>query len=371
MTLLVDLGTPQFVERDPQQVVADMVSQYELMTGRTLYPAQVERLLVDLVAYRESLTREAIQDAALLNLVSFSRAPFLDYLGELLGCRRLGRTSARTLLRFDFGAPLQFEVRIPQGTRAQTADGRFVFATAADVLAGAGTSAAEAWAEAELPGTLANGIAIGQVSVLLDPVESATAANISIVYGGADGEDDERYRARVRLAAERPACGTLAAYRYHAMTAHQEILDVAVTSTQPGVVRLSALDANGPAADALLEALRAAVTRDDVRPLTDQVVIVPAQPMGYSVQARLTLRRGALAADVYAQALAAAQSLSASLARRLGADVVRSQIIERLQSVPGVHSVELLQPGTDMDVPAHEVAQCTAIDVTVAGVAND
>ena len=68
---------------------ADRLLYVAALTGRTLYPAQVERLVIDLVAYRESLTREAIQDAGKQNLVSFARAPFLDYLGELLGVRRL------------------------------------------------------------------------------------------------------------------------------------------------------------------------------------------------------------------------------------------------------------------------------------------
>ena len=75
---LTGLADPQFVERDPQKIVEEMISQYETVTGRTLYPAQVERLIIDLVAYRESMTREAIQDAGKQNLVSFARAPFLD-----------------------------------------------------------------------------------------------------------------------------------------------------------------------------------------------------------------------------------------------------------------------------------------------------
>ena len=55
---LTGLADPQFVERDPQKIVEEMITQYETVTGRTLYPAQVERLVIDLVAYRESMTRE-------------------------------------------------------------------------------------------------------------------------------------------------------------------------------------------------------------------------------------------------------------------------------------------------------------------------
>ena len=175
---LSGLETPQFVARDPQQIVEDLISQYELMTGRTLYPAQVERLIIDLVAYREAMTREAIQDAGKQNLVSFARAPFLDYLGELLGVRRLPGSSARALLGFAFTEPLATSLVIPAGTRAQDSGGAFTFAVLADASVPAGATRAEVWAASVESGTRANGLAAGQVSVLLDALGvAATVAN--------------------------------------------------------------------------------------------------------------------------------------------------------------------------------------------------
>ena len=100
------MTAPSFIDRNPQQVLQELVAQYEAMSGRTLYPAQIERLLIDLVAYRESLTRELIQDTALQNLVAFARAPYLDLLGELQGVTRLGATAAYTTVRLVFAAPL-------------------------------------------------------------------------------------------------------------------------------------------------------------------------------------------------------------------------------------------------------------------------
>lgn len=42
-----------------------MIAKYEADTGKeTLYPAQAERLLIDLWAYREMLVRVAVQEAA-------------------------------------------------------------------------------------------------------------------------------------------------------------------------------------------------------------------------------------------------------------------------------------------------------------------
>ena len=372
MTLLplTGLADPEFVERDSQKIVEEMIAQYETVTGRTLYPAQVERLVIDLVAYRESMTREAIQNAGKQNLVSYARAPFLDYLGELLGIRRLPGSSARTLLRFTFAAPLTTSLLIPAGTRAQDSGGAFTFAVIADSTVPAGAATTEVWSSALESGTRANGLTTGQVSVLLDALGVATAVvNVSTSYGGSAAEDDARFRDRVRLAAERPACGTFAAYRYHAMSTHPDIVDVGTTSDRPGEMRVSALTLDGAPDASLLDALRTQLNRDDVRPATDQVVVIPAERGVFRIEAHLTLYSGAAAGDAQRQAEQRLQDWAAQQRRRLGRDLVPSQVIERLQGVQGVYRVELVQPAFQELTP-HQWADCEDIQVMIVGVAN-
>ncbi|XLM22137.1 baseplate protein, partial [Chromobacterium piscinae] len=83
------LPEPDFIPRDPAAITAEIIAQYEQISGKTLYPAQVERLLIDVIAYRETLVRIGIQEAAKQNLVAYARAPMLDYLGQLVGVTRL------------------------------------------------------------------------------------------------------------------------------------------------------------------------------------------------------------------------------------------------------------------------------------------
>ncbi len=80
---------PEFVARDAETITADQVTDWEGFTGKTLYPAQVERLLIDLLSYRETLTRQAIQETGEQNLLSFALGDALDALAELLGASRL------------------------------------------------------------------------------------------------------------------------------------------------------------------------------------------------------------------------------------------------------------------------------------------
>lgn len=367
---LTGLADPQFVERDPQKIVEEMIAQYETVTGRTLYPAQVERLIIDLVAYREAMTREAIQDAGKQNLVSFARAPNLDYLGELQGIRRLPGSSARTLLRFTFAAPLAISLLIPAGTRAQDSGGAFTFAVVADTTVPAGAMTAEVWAVSVESGTRANGLTAGQVSVLLDALDVATTvANVSTSYGGSAAEEIDRFRDRVRLAAERPACGTLAAYRFHAMSTHPDIVDVGTTSDRPGEMRVSALTVDGAPDSSLLDALRIQLNRDDVRPATDKVVVIPAERVAFRIEAHLTLYSGAAAGDAQRQAMQRLQDWAVQQRRRLGRDQVPSQIVERLQGVQGVYRVDLVQPVL-RELSEHQWSDCEDIKVMIVGVAN-
>ena len=94
------LPEPDFISRDPAHITSDMIALWEATTRKTLQPAQPERLLIDIFAYRENLVRIAINEAAKLSLVRFSRFPMLDYLGEFLSVVRLPAAPSRTIIRF-------------------------------------------------------------------------------------------------------------------------------------------------------------------------------------------------------------------------------------------------------------------------------
>lgn len=104
------LTEPDFIERDADTITAEMIAKYEADTGKTLYPAQAERLLIDLWAYREMLVRVAVQEAAKQNLVAFAREPMIDYLGELVGVYRLAAQPATTTLQFSVDEALAIDV---------------------------------------------------------------------------------------------------------------------------------------------------------------------------------------------------------------------------------------------------------------------
>jgi len=232
------LPEPSFIERDVIKVTQELITQYEIMTGKKLYPAQVERLIIDLIAYREMLMRIGIQEAAKQNLVEYAIFPMLDYLGELVGVTRLPAQSARTTLSFTLSAIQNFDILIPAGTRVETKGGKYIFRTNSAATISAGLTTVDVNAVCESAGSASNGYIAGEINNILSPIPYvAKAENISVSLGGADEESDDRLRRRIKEAPERFSnAGSKGAYRFWAMSAHQDIIDVAIISPSPGVV---------------------------------------------------------------------------------------------------------------------------------------
>ncbi|WP_298438092.1 baseplate J/gp47 family protein [Geobacter sp.] len=372
------LPEPSFIERDPNTITAEVVAQYEAASGKTLQPAQPEMLLVNLVAYRETLIRIAIQAAAKQNLLAYAAFPMLDYLGELVGVTRLPAQAARTTLRFTLVSAQSFDVPIPAGTRVEAKDGKAVFAAEFDLTIAAGQVSADVAAVAESAGVSGNGYLAGEVNNLLDTVAWVQgAANTATTSGGADEEDDDRYRERISTAPEGFSnAGSRGAYRFWAMSVHPDIIDVAITSPSDGVVNVYPLTRYGNPDAAMLNLAAGVLTGEKVRPLTDKVNVLAPTRVDFSLEVSVTVYAWADTATVQGEVETALDSFVADLKTKLGKDIVSSQLIAVAASVYGAYRVVLTLkdagglPFTDKPVADNEWANCTATTVTMAGVTN-
>jgi phage-related baseplate assembly protein len=89
----------------------------------------------------------------------------------------------------------------------------------------------------------------------------------------------------------------------------------------------------------------------------------------FTVNAVLTIRAGFDAAAVRAAAEASLTTQLDAMRRRLGADIVRTQIIAALH-VEGVHRVDLVAPNADTTVPEHGWSHASSVTVTAGGYAD-
>lgn len=365
------LPPPEFVKVDPAAIEAELVKRYEAKSGKTLYPAQIERLFIDQVAYATSLALSSIQHAGEQLLVRHAAGPILDYLGELVGTSRLLEQPARCPILFSLPQPTSIPLLIPAGTQVTTQDGRLAFATDADATIAPGQEQARALATCQTLGTAGNGWAAGQISVLASPpFDDLTASNEAVSTDGADEEGDDRYRERIILAPEAYTnAGSRGAYRYHALSVHQSIIDVAVHGPDEGQddghVAVYPLTETGLPSEALLEQVYTHLSGERIRPLCDTVHALAPTEVAFAIQADLIFFANTDRETSLVEATAAADAWAASKRGKLGLDIVPEQLTAVLQ-VPGVYRAIVREPLFTV-LGGNQWANCTGIQLADAG----
>jgi phage-related baseplate assembly protein len=181
-------------------------------------------------------------------------------------------------------------------------------------------------------------------------------------------ETDEALRRRALLAPEAySVAGPEGAYISHALGASGDVLDASCTSPDPGDVVVTVLSrlGDGTPSSSLMDAVEAVVGAETVRPLTDHVMVRPAQILTFEVTARITTFAGPDADVVMAEARGRLDAyLTGSF--RLGRDITRSAIIAAL-AAEGVQDVELTSPAVNVVCNRLQAARCIDINVTHAG----
>lgn len=340
------MAEPIFIDNNPAQILADIISDYEARSGQTLQPASVERIIIDIMAYREGLLRQGVQDTALNNLVEFSIAPYIDYLGALVGVTRQPAQGARALFTANLVTG-HSGVTIPAGTRFQSVDGMAIFQTQIDYSAPVGVFVINnIEGVCQALDTSGNGYGVGTITNILDPLPFLTSVSNTTVSGGGSGiESDNQLRERIRLAPNQySTAGSKDSYKFHALSASPVIIDVAVVGppqVNPGEVHLFPLMDGGVVTPApILNLVYNAVNSDKVRPLTDTVVVTSPQPKPYNLTVNVILYDTADVNSTMSEITNRANDFVAGLEKRLGRDVTDSQIMAAL-SMPEVYDIDL------------------------------
>lgn len=182
-----------------------------------------------------------------------------------------------------------------------------------------------------------------------------------------EGEDNDQLRRRAQMAFEGlTVAGSRGSYVFHALSADARVLDANALTPIPGTVRMVVLsaDGNGSAPADLLQAVQAALSAEDVRPLCDTVETVSVQVVNYAIAAQLRAYPGPSMGTVLQSAQTAIATYIESC-RKLGYDITRSGIYAALH-VQGVQNVMLTSPAADVVIDSHQVGYCTGIDLQLA-----
>ncbi|CDF81948.1 Baseplate assembly protein J [Pseudomonas knackmussii B13] len=181
-------------------------------------------------------------------------------------------------------------------------------------------------------------------------------------------ESDDSLRNRTQLAFDQlSVAGPRNAYIAFALGADGRIADVSATSPAPceALISVLAREGDGSAGEDILDAVRAVLSDEDVRPVGDRVTVQSASIVEYQVQAVLYIYPGP-EAELIQQAAESSLQTYIATQRRLGRDIRRSALFAALH-VEGVQRVELAQPVADVVLDATQAAYCSGYDVSVGG----
>lgn len=280
-----------FVETDSAKLYTAIIGSLMDECNEALYPGDERRIFGEaLVAVFVALYSE-FNDKMKQRTLRYARGEVLDALGERYGVERAAPAKAYATFRFAVAAGQAENIIIPEGTRITT-DGSVYFATAETAVLQTGELFADVVGYCTTGGSQYNGFSTGTIATLVDLIPYISEVkNTTISTGGDDGEPyteegDDRYRERIRLApATQSTAGPESGYRFFALSADPDIIDVAIDSPSANVIDIYPLMADGGLPDdETLRKVEAVCSADDVRPMTDKVTAKAPTQVSYDIE---------------------------------------------------------------------------------------
>lgn len=346
-----------FVETDSAKIYTTIIGKLMDYCNEPLYPGDERRIFGEALVMVFTALYSEFNDAMKQRTLRYARGDVLDAIGDRYGVERLAPANASAVFRFMASASQLENIIIPAGTRI-TADGSVYFATLETSVLPAGESYVDLIGVCTSGGSAFNGYTEGSISTLVDLIPYiASAANVTVTTGGDDGEPynedgDNKYRERIRLSpASLSTAGPESAYRYFALSADPDIIDVAIDCPvdEPNTVNLYPLMVGGelPDEETLKKVLDA--LSDDVRPMTDKVQAFVPEVVPYPLEIKYYCTKDDEAATIQAiEGIGGAiekynEWQTAALGRSINPDQLRRFILAPADGV-GALRVDVISP---------------------------
>lgn len=239
---------PTFIEINPKQDKIDLIKKYQEDTDTKVMPAQDAMALINLMVYYANLVKSQMNDAACLNLVEFSRYPFIDFLGAYKNCKRTSASKGYDNLKIKLNTTFSYDITINKGLQVKSSDSEEIFETIDDLTIPAGERDGIVKIESQRASSDINKYKAGEINEVISSSYSYIegVVNLNGVEGGSDAETDEDYAQRIMLAPEGySVAGPEAAYIYFVKSAHSSITDVTLETPDESIT----IEINGKKAE--------------------------------------------------------------------------------------------------------------------------
>ena len=311
-------------------------------------------LFLKTIAYENVLLRNAIDFTGKQNLLFYAEGDYLDHLGFLLDIERNEAKNSLTTLRFTLASVQPSNIIIPLNTKVS--DGNYTFQTTEVTQIVAGQLTVDVGAESVISGDETNNISIDRINQFIDVIPYVEkVSNLTDTSGGANTESDDSYKKRIALAPSSfSVAGPYESYKFWALTANQNIIDVAVVNKEErtqdvqyaGVVEVYPLIKNGqPATVEILGQVLEILSNKKVRPLTDKVETLAPIQVDYTIDLKYYIHTddGANANIIQSKVSNAVQDFIKWQYEKLGRDINPSELT-RLIVNAGAKRVDIISP---------------------------
>ena len=315
----------QFIELDAYALEREITAKYEALTGSAVRAASPESLFIKWIVSVLIQERAQANDAANQNVPSRATGENLDAIGELFFVTaRPDAQPAHCTMRFSISEAQASAILVPSGTRVTDADQTLVWETAEDAIIPIGSTSVDTRVNCQTAGTVGNGWTAGSLNTIVDVFDYYTACeNITASDGGTDElTDDEYYELMMASLEAYSTAGAIGSYEFHAKKVSSEISSVVVTSPDACEVRIYALMEDGsPAGSEMKAAILAACSAENVRPLTDHVLMADPVAETYNIDMTYWLPSGGDASAIAAAITAAVNEYAAWQGSKLGQNI--------------------------------------------------
>lgn len=372
-----------FVQTDAAQIYTTVMNWLMDSVNEPLYPGDERRIYGEALIFVLVNVYNEMNDTAKQRTLQYARGYVLDALGERVGAVRLQPSPAYDTFRFTLSAAQTQNIIIPAGTRI-TPDGSVYFATDETAIIQAGQTFVDVLAVCTTTGTDYNDMPAGTIKTLVDLIPYiATVSNLNGTTGGDDGEPyttegDDRFRERIRLAPSSfSVAGPLAAYRYYALSADPDIIDVNISSPTANNIVIVPLMEGGTIPDEDTIQKVKDVFADDIRPMTDIVTVKAPEQVTYDINIKYycTLDNEADAITIVEGEGGALEQYQAwqcgALGRDINPDQLKKFILAPKNGSEAVERVDIVSPvftELDVDKVAKFSGTLTVSHVVIGGV---
>lgn len=353
-----------------------IIGKYEEITGRSLANGDPVRLFLLSLAAESTMLRQAFNLGARQNLLSYATDDHLDALGEMVNTQRIVAQKSVVTLRFTLNTAQDGVYVIPQGTRVS--DGTTMFSTVALAEIKIGELFADVIAQAETEGSYTNTIKVGAINTIVDPLPNLESVeNINQPSGGADREEDEAYAQRIHLApGSFSVAGPHDSYEYHCRKFSAAIIDCSIYGlpSNPGNVYIHPLLTEGTLpTETFVTELKNYLSADNIRPLTDNVLVSAPTAVSYEIKVKWYLDRADVNRIVQITSLVtqAVENYRLWQQSKIGRDLNPDELIKLLRNA-GAKRVEIESP-VFTEITKSQVAQCdtSSVTITYSGVEDE